>query len=95
MFAPTVQITVGGAKEVEVQVRAGEFPVADPDSEQLQLGDLMEPFLRYRNRNTQTVELIHPLTWTYLKVSERKRETVRCEVATATMSCSAARATMT
>ncbi|GIS61349.1 MAG: hypothetical protein CM1200mP2_35740 [Planctomycetaceae bacterium] len=38
MFAPTVQITVGGAKEVEVEVRAGEFPVADPDSEQLQLG---------------------------------------------------------
>ncbi|HAB12885.1 MAG TPA: hypothetical protein DCE47_14470, partial [Planctomycetaceae bacterium] len=83
MFAPTVQITVGGAKEVEVQVRAGEFPVADPDSEQLQLGDLMEPFLRYRNRKTHSVERIQPLTWTYLKVSERKRATVRCEVATA------------
>ena len=83
MFAPTVRITVGGAKEVEVQVRAGEFPVADPDSEQLQPGDLMEPFLRYRNRKTQVVERIQPLTWTYLRVTERKRATVRCEVATA------------
>ena len=83
MFDATVEITVGGAKEVELQVRAGEYPVADPDSAQLKPGDLLEPFLRYRNRKTRQVERIQPLTWTYLKVVELKRATIRCEVATA------------
>ena len=83
MFGATVDITVGGAKEVEVEVRAGEFPVADPDSAQLAPGDLLEPFLRYRNRKTRVVERTQPLTWTYLKVLDVKRATVRCEVATA------------
>ena len=83
MFSATVEITVGGAKEVEVRMRAGEFPVADPDSTQLKPGDLLEPFLRYRNRKTHQVERVQPLTWTYLKVSELKRAVARCEVATA------------
>ena len=83
MFEPTVEITVGGAKEVEVQLRAGEYPIADPDSEQMQKGVLLEPFLRYRDRKTRKVERIQPLTWTYIRVLERKRAMVRCEVATA------------
>ena len=83
MFGATVDITVGGAKEVEIEVRAGEYPVSDPDSAQLKPGDLLAPFLRYRNRKTRVVERIQPLTWTYLKVAEVKRATARCEVATA------------
>ncbi|GEM_PF-623348 len=83
MFGATVDITVGGVKEVEIEVRAGEYPVSDPDSAQLKPGDLLAPFLRYRNRKTWVVERIQPLTWTYLKVAEVKRATARCEVATA------------
>ena len=83
MFGATVDITVGGAKEVEVEVRAGEYPVADPDSAQLAPGDLLEPFLRYRDRKTRVIQRTQPLTWTYLKVLDVKRATVRCEVATA------------
>ncbi len=83
MFGATVDITVGGAKEVEVEVRAGEYPVADPDSAQLAPSDLLEPFLRYRDRKTRVVQRTQTLTWTYLKVLDVKRATVRCEVATA------------
>ncbi len=83
MFRATVHVDLGSSKGAEVTVRAGEFPVADPDSEQLRVGDQMEPFLRYRDRKTNKVVRVQVFPWTYLKVTERTRAAARCELATA------------
>mgnify|MGYP007063364758 CR=1 FL=1 len=83
MFRATVHVDLGGAKGADVTVRAGEFPVADPDSEQLRVGDQLEPFLRYRDRKTNKVVRVQLFPWTYLTVAERTRASARCELATA------------
>ncbi|WP_373649690.1 hypothetical protein [Schlesneria sp. DSM 10557] len=66
-------------KDVRIRLRGGELNPPDPSFAQLQPGDLMVPFLAYRNRE-QVIEKLQPIPWTYITVKDVNGSVVRGNV---------------
>lgn len=79
-FRPLLSIENVEEGTATLRLQAAAFPPSDPAAAQLNPGDILQAFLRYRDLDG-TVARIQSLPWTYLVVDNVERERVTCTVA--------------
>ena len=77
-FRPTVELESTVFDQLELRLKAGEFPAPDPAAEQIVVGDVIKPYLRYKNkRNPEIVEKLQLLPLTYIVVTSVDRGRIK------------------
>lgn len=80
-FAPLARVETVEPKSVTLRLRAAALPPRDPSCAPLRTGDIMQPLLRFSDRegNARRVSVI---PWTLLTVLEVKEAEVKCRLDT-------------
>lgn len=86
MFGRTYENDAGDSF-IEMELQAGELPPPDPSAEQVVVGDVMRPFLRFmERRDASKLKLLQPLNLTYLVVTDIDNTVARGMVSTVLIS---------
>ena len=79
LFHPISEIDEADGKDVVVRVRAGEFLSADPDAAQFRQEDLLQPYMRYLDREL-ILQQVQMMPWSYLVVQKINRGRIECHL---------------
>ena len=82
LFRPVLHITFLEENLAELALVAGDYPISDPQSQQIRVGDLLVPYFRYLEKD-RSVNRIQRLPWTYLNVEDVNRGYVTCRYVSA------------
>ena len=75
-FRPLLTVETANADNIQLRLKAGEFPAPDPAGDQIIPGDILLPYFRYKDKK-KVVQKVQFLPATYIIVQEVNRSIVK------------------